>query len=232
MPENPRIEELRRRVQADPASIAFAALAEEYRRQGRFEEAIEACVAGLQRHPAYLSARVTLGRALFETGALDASREQFETVLRSAPENIAATRGLAQIHQRQGHSSEMDPHLAQLMREHAEAVAAAPPPLPPPPPEPIRFEPRTMNPAPAPLALHDVTPELDPLDLHELDLSLSLDSLNPSPLADVPLNEPNAEPAPVREPAPQSESSDFADLAALPGLQRFLAAIQHARHAA
>ena len=125
MPENPRIEELRRRVESDPASIAFAALAEEYRRQGRFEEAIEACVAGLQRHPAYLSARVTLGRALLETGDLDASREQFETVLRSAPENIAATRGLAQIHQRQGHSSEMDPHLAQLMREHAEAVAAA-----------------------------------------------------------------------------------------------------------
>src|SRR5215472_11943772 len=127
MPENPRIEELRRRVEADPASIAFAALAEEYRRLGRYDEAVETCVAGLQRHPAYLSARVTLGRALIETGDFESAREQFQTVLRSAPENIAATRGLAQIHERLGHSTEMDPHLAQLMREHVEAAAAAQP---------------------------------------------------------------------------------------------------------
>ena len=68
MADSPRIEELRRRVQLDPASIAFAALAEEYRRSGRFEEAVATCEAGLQRHPAYLSARVTMGRALLEMG--------------------------------------------------------------------------------------------------------------------------------------------------------------------
>ena len=45
MADSPRIEELKRRVQSDPASIAFAALAEEYRRAGRFEEAIETCRA-------------------------------------------------------------------------------------------------------------------------------------------------------------------------------------------
>ena len=123
MPENPRLEELRRRVESDPASIAFAALAEEYRRLGRYDEAIQTCVAGLKRHPAYLSARVTLGRALVETGDLDGAREQFETVLRTAPENLAAIRGLAQIHVRLGESTEMDPHLAELMREHLEAAA-------------------------------------------------------------------------------------------------------------
>jgi tetratricopeptide (TPR) repeat protein len=246
MPENPRIEELRRRVQADPASIAFAALAEEYRRQGRFEEAIEACLAGLQRHPAYLSARVTLGRALLETGDLAAAREQFQTVLHSAPENIAATRGLAQIHERLGDSSEMDPHLAQLMREHAEAAAAAPPPQPPPPPEPIRFEPRTLNPAPAPSKLHDLTAELDTLDLHDLDLTLDLSPLTPPSLADAPFvelrtepepdpqaqTEPDPEPEAEPELAAQAQSSDVADIASLSNLQRFLAAIQHARHAA
>src|SRR4029078_11986165 len=108
MAENPRIEELRRRVQADPASIAFAALAEEFRRLGRYEDAIETCRTGLKRHPAYLSARVTLGRALIETGELDAARQELETVLRSAPENIAATRGLALIDERRGQSENMD----------------------------------------------------------------------------------------------------------------------------
>src|SRR6476661_3924511 len=127
MAENPRIEELRRRVQMDPASIAFAALAEEYRRQGRHEEAIQTCRGGLQRHPSYLSARVTLGRALIEVGDYDGAREELETVLRSAPENLAAIRGLAQIHERMGHSAEMDPDLAAYHAESVAAAAAAPP---------------------------------------------------------------------------------------------------------
>ena len=102
MAESPRIQELKRRVQVDPASIAFAALAEEYRRAGRYEEAIATCQSGLQRHPAYLSARVTLGRALLELSRFDEAREELEHVLRAAPENLAAIRGLAEIHHRRG----------------------------------------------------------------------------------------------------------------------------------
>ncbi|MBA3885363.1 MAG: tetratricopeptide repeat protein [Acidobacteria bacterium] len=107
MADTPRIEELRRRVQRDSASIAFAALAEEYRKQGRFNEAIETCTAGLQRHPAYLSAHVTLGRALLETGRCDEAQEELEHVLRVAPENLAAIRGLAEIHHRRGELPEI-----------------------------------------------------------------------------------------------------------------------------
>jgi predicted Zn-dependent protease len=109
----------------DPASIAFAALAEEYRRLGRHDEAIETCRNGLQRHPAYLSARVTLGRALIETGDYAGARVELQTVLQSAPENLAAIRGLAVIHERLGHSTEMDPHLAAMMHAEAERVNAA-----------------------------------------------------------------------------------------------------------
>jgi predicted Zn-dependent protease len=100
MADSPRIEELKRRVQSDPASIAFAALAEEYRRTGRFEEAIDTCTAGLVRHPSYLSAHVTLGRALIDVGRLEEAKKELESVLRLAPENLAAIRGLAEIHQR------------------------------------------------------------------------------------------------------------------------------------
>jgi tetratricopeptide (TPR) repeat protein len=102
MADSPRIEELKRRVQMDPASIAFAALAEEYRRAERYEEAIETCTAGLVRHPAYLSAHVTLGRALMEVGRLPEARQELEFVLKLAPENLAAIRGLAEIHRRLG----------------------------------------------------------------------------------------------------------------------------------
>jgi len=102
MADNQRIDDLRRRVQKDPASIAFAQLAEECRRAGQYEESIEVCRAGLDIHPAYLSARVTLGRALIEVNSLDEAQTELELVLRSAPENLAAIRGLAEIHHRRG----------------------------------------------------------------------------------------------------------------------------------
>ena len=100
MTDNPRIEDLRRRIQKDPASIAFAQLAEEYRRAGDCEEAVKVCEAGLAQHPAYLSARVTLGRALFELGRLEDSRAEFLRVLDAAPDNLIAVGKLAEIHQR------------------------------------------------------------------------------------------------------------------------------------
>ena len=95
-----RIEELRRRIQKDPASIAFAQLAEEHRRAGQFDEAVRVCRAGLAQHPAYLSARITLGRALLEMGRYDEAVVEFEYVLKAAPDNLTAVRELADIEQR------------------------------------------------------------------------------------------------------------------------------------
>lgn len=138
MADNPRIEELRRRVQKDPASIAFAQLAEEYRRAGSHEDAIATCRAGLSIHPGYLSARVTLGRALIEVNELDAAQAELEFVLKSATENLAAIRGLAEIHHRRGELSEAlgfyktaltlakhDPDLEQTIDEISRAISPA-----------------------------------------------------------------------------------------------------------
>jgi tetratricopeptide (TPR) repeat protein len=98
--DNPRIEDLRRRLQKDPASIAFAQLAEEHRRAGDCEEAVRVCEAGLAQHPAFLSARVTLGRALFQLGRMEEARAEFLRVLEASPDNLAAVGKLAEIHQR------------------------------------------------------------------------------------------------------------------------------------
>ncbi|MDP9336905.1 MAG: tetratricopeptide repeat protein [Actinomycetota bacterium] len=125
MADSPRIEELKRRVHSDPASIAFAALAEEYRRAGRFEDAIETCTAGLIRHPSYLSAHVTLGRALIEVGRLEDARNELEYVLRLAPENLAAIRGLAEIHDRLGEGSHKPAAKSQPHEPAAPAMTVA-----------------------------------------------------------------------------------------------------------
>lgn len=100
--DSPRILELRRRVYNDPSSIAFAQLGEELRRAGAYEEAVDVCQAGLTRHAGYLSARVTLGRALIELDRLDDAERELRIVVERAPDNLAAIRGLAEIHQRRG----------------------------------------------------------------------------------------------------------------------------------
>ena len=118
MVDNSRIDDLRRRVQKDPASIAFAQLAEECRRVEQYQEAVDTCRAGLALHPGYLSARVTLGRALIELDHLDEAQTELELVLSSAPENLAAIRGLAEIFHRRG-------SLADALKQYRAALALA-----------------------------------------------------------------------------------------------------------
>ena len=125
--ESPRIEELRRRVAHDPASIAFAQLAEEYRRAGDYEQAVRVCRTGLAQHPNYLSARVTLGRALLELEQFDEAKTELDLVVYAAPDNLAAIRALAEIHQRRGELDEAPKRV-----DAGETVVADE--LPPPPP--------------------------------------------------------------------------------------------------
>ena|SRR5688572_1059696 len=72
--------------------------AEKLRRAGDPQGAIDLCRDALVRFPGHLSARVTLGWALLDLGQLKEAREEFESVRKSAPDNFAAIRGLAQLH--------------------------------------------------------------------------------------------------------------------------------------
>jgi tetratricopeptide (TPR) repeat protein len=79
---------------------AFGGIAERFRRAGDLDRAVALCREGLKRFPEQLSARVTLGWALLDKGQYDAAREELEQVLRRAPDNLAAIRGLAELHDR------------------------------------------------------------------------------------------------------------------------------------
>jgi tetratricopeptide (TPR) repeat protein len=108
-----RIDELRRRLERDPGSRLFAQLAEEHRKAGNHAEAIRIARAGLAIHPSYASARLTLGRALLDSGDAGAARAELETALRQAPDNILASRFLGQALDTLG---ELGPALQQLQR--------------------------------------------------------------------------------------------------------------------
>jgi tetratricopeptide (TPR) repeat protein len=93
---NPRIDDLRRRLDREPQSRLFAQLAEELRKEGDLREAIQVARRGLEKHPNYPSARMTLGRALFDSREFGAARSEFESVVKGAPDNILASRLLAE----------------------------------------------------------------------------------------------------------------------------------------
>jgi tetratricopeptide (TPR) repeat protein len=93
---NPRIDDLRKRLEKEPGSRLFAQLAEELRKAGELDEAIGVAREGLARHTSYPSARMTLGRALFDLGDLQAARTELEAVAAAAPDNILACRLLGE----------------------------------------------------------------------------------------------------------------------------------------
>jgi tetratricopeptide (TPR) repeat protein len=93
---NPRIDDLRKKLDKEPGSRLFAQLAEELRKEGDLAEAVRVARQGLSHHPNYPSARMTLGRALLDSGDLASARREFETVLKGAADNILASRYLAE----------------------------------------------------------------------------------------------------------------------------------------
>lgn len=96
--------------------MCFAPLAEELRRRGATEEAIAVCKAGLAQHPSYLTARVTLGRALVELDRLDEAFNELTFVLDEAPGNLPAIRALAEVYQRRGLMSEALVHYRRALQ--------------------------------------------------------------------------------------------------------------------
>ncbi len=97
-----RIDELRRRLEKDPGSRLFAQLAEELRKNGDLAEAIRVARSGLAIHSAYPSARLTLGRALLDSGDATSARAELESAVHDAPDNIQASRYLAQAREQLG----------------------------------------------------------------------------------------------------------------------------------
>src|SRR5882724_11107865 len=73
------------RLARDPASLAFAQLADLYRKAGRTREAVALCRNGLARYPHYTTARLILAKTLAAEGALDAAVTHLEAAVRLDP---------------------------------------------------------------------------------------------------------------------------------------------------
>jgi tetratricopeptide (TPR) repeat protein len=92
------IERLKEKISKDPNSKLFVPLAEEYKKAGMLDEAIEVLTGGLENQPGYLSARVSLGKIFIERGMLLEAQTEFEKVIASIPDNLYAHKKLAEIY--------------------------------------------------------------------------------------------------------------------------------------
>lgn len=96
------IEKLKEKFDKDPNSKLFLPLAEEYRKEGMLEEAIEVLQKGLEKHVSYTSARVLLGKTYLEKGMLEEARKEFESVIKIVPDNLFAHKKLAELYRDTG----------------------------------------------------------------------------------------------------------------------------------
>ncbi|MEM7481294.1 MAG: tetratricopeptide repeat protein [Acidobacteriota bacterium] len=107
------LRELRARWQAERSSRILLQLADEYRREGRTEEAMEVLREGLAVHPNHLSAQVALGRTLLDLEQPQEASEAFEAILERDPTHLVANKLLVESRLRCGDADGATERLAQ-----------------------------------------------------------------------------------------------------------------------
>ena len=99
------------RLARDPASLAFAQLADLYRKAGRTRDAVALCRNGLTRYPHYTTARLILAKALVADGQLAPAQIELEAILEASPQDAQCQRLAAEIQRRLGHIDDAVRHL-------------------------------------------------------------------------------------------------------------------------
>jgi tetratricopeptide (TPR) repeat protein len=104
------------RLARDPGSLAFAQLADLYRKAGRAGEAVATCRAGLARYPHYVTGRLILAKSLVADGAVDDALAEIATILATSPNDVQARRLAADLERAQGRVDAAAEHLEVVAR--------------------------------------------------------------------------------------------------------------------
>jgi tetratricopeptide (TPR) repeat protein len=99
------------RLARDPDSLAFAQLADLYRKAGRTADAITLCRNGLQRWPHYTTARLILAKTLLTEAQLDEALVEVTAILQTSPKDVQCHRLAAEVHRRAGRLDAAVEHL-------------------------------------------------------------------------------------------------------------------------
>jgi tetratricopeptide (TPR) repeat protein len=103
------------RLTRDPRSLAFAQLADLYRKAGRVEEAVGLCRDGLARYPEYTTARLILAKSLMTQNAFSEALDELGAILKLAPRDVQCHRLAAEAHRKVGNLDAAVQHLEQAV---------------------------------------------------------------------------------------------------------------------
>lgn len=92
MPAADDIRHYEARLAREPSSLAYAALAEAYRRAGRLDDAIATSEEGLRRYPAYATTRWVLAKACRDREDIPRARAEVMRFLEVEPDHEPALR--------------------------------------------------------------------------------------------------------------------------------------------
>jgi tetratricopeptide (TPR) repeat protein len=172
MADTGRLDELKRKFEGNPKRY-FAPLANEYRKAGEPDMAIELCRTYLPQQPSHMSGYIVYGQALHDAGHADESVAVFKQALTLDPENIIALRQLGDLARDSGDSAgamrwygkvlELDPRNEEVSSYITEITSPGSQSAQPPVPE--RRPPPTIRPEPEPdgsaVRLEDIFSEPD-----------------------------------------------------------------------
>ena len=117
--EDPAAATMRRyeeRLARDPMSLAFAPLADAYRKAGRTREAITLSREGLKRFPQYGTARLILAKAYLDDGDAEAALSELEAIVSAGSKEPEVHRLASEIHRKAGRLDQAVAHLEQAAR--------------------------------------------------------------------------------------------------------------------
>lgn len=97
----------------DPSSLVFLQLSEALRKQGQLEVAFKIAVRGLERHQRNPDAHDLVARIAVDRKDFERASTEWETVLRFAPDNISAMKGLGYVRFQQGRFDDAEQFLNQ-----------------------------------------------------------------------------------------------------------------------
>lgn len=96
----------------DPSSLVFLQLSEALRRQGQVEMALKIALRGLERHQRNADAHDLVARIAVDRRDFQRAFDEWETVLRLAPQHVGAMKGLGYVSFQQGRFDDAEKYLA------------------------------------------------------------------------------------------------------------------------
>jgi len=120
------VEEIRRlsdELARDPSSLVFLPLSELLRKQGQLDLALKIAMRGLERHPHNAEAHDLLARIAIDRGDLQRAFDEWDMVLRFAPQHVGAMKGMAYVCFQQGRTEDAERYLRMAAENGGDAEA-------------------------------------------------------------------------------------------------------------